>query len=519
MILYFKMNSYSKLFISILIYITIILSAFRAYGDKVFFNQHLIENQDTLIGGWYEWKPYQFKTDTINGHKLTGLDIDLTNAITKKIGIKIEYDEIGWIIHQQDLAFGNIDIASGATYTDTRSKYAYFSIPYRHEENSLFVLNDSDKTIHIDNIDNFLSQIRSQKFKIGVVKGYIYANTQINVFISDTINDDIVIQYDNDREAIAALLNEDIDGMIAGRLVVAYELLQAGIAHQVHEIPLNISTPVHFMFSKESVPLELVDQFNNVITEYIQSNEYYEIMKHYLYSIMLMQTVESYWFYLIGVIGTVAFAISGISYAAKENATFFVTLILAMLPSIGGVILRDVIINRSQVGIFLTPYYIYYILVIVLFGFFILRILGYYNIDANKDKAIMNLWNQLILIGDTIGQSCFIITGVTLIIMAQIEPLILWGPFLAFITAHGGCIIRDMVRKDANLQNSLSGENTIIWALIFSVFLTMHAYNPYGPTIQKAVAMIVIGSIVTKLLVHYYKVPNIHINLNSGTEK
>lgn len=509
---YCKIRSYYKLFISILIYITTTLNVFHAYGDKVFFNQHLIENQDTLIGGWYEWKPYQFKTDTINGHKLTGLDIDLTNSITKKIGIKIEYDEIDWIKHQKDLALGNIDIASGATYTDARAQYAYFSIPYRYEENSLFVLNDYDKTLNFNNIDDFLLQIRSQKFKIGVVKGYIYANSQINVFVSDAINDDIVIKYDNDREAIAALLNEEIDGMIAGRLVVAYELLQAGIAHQVHEISLNISTPVHFMLSKETVPLELVDKFNNVITEYVKSNEYYDIMKNYLYSIMLMQTVESYWFYLLGVIGTIAFAMSGIAYATKENATLFITLLFAMLPSIGGVILRDVIINRSQVGIFLTPYYIYYILAIVIFGFFILRILGYYNIDANKDRSMIHLWSQLILVGDTIGQACFIITGVTLIIMAKIEPLILWGPFLAFITAHGGCIIRDLLCKDRDVQNSIGGENTIIWALIFSVFLTMHAYNPYGPTIQKAVAIVVIGAIATKLLVHYYKISNIYIN-------
>ncbi len=50
---------------------------------------------------------------------------------------------------------------------------------------------------------------------------------------------------------------------------------------------------------------------------------------------MLMQTIDSQWFYFIGVMGTIAFAVSGIAIAAKENGTLFVTFLFAMLPSVG----------------------------------------------------------------------------------------------------------------------------------------------------------------------------------------
>ena len=85
---------------------------------------------------------------------------------------------------------------------------------------------------------------------------------------------------------------------------------------------------------------------------------------------LLLQTIDSQWFYLIGVIGTLAFAISGIAIAAKDNATLFGTFLFAMLPSAGGGIMRDILINRDEVGIFLTPSYMYYIIIVVLVGFF-----------------------------------------------------------------------------------------------------------------------------------------------------
>ena len=43
------------------------------------------------------------------------------------------------------------------------------------------------------------------------------------------------------------------------------------------------------------------------------SDEFKNIAKTYLYPVLLLQTIDSQWFYFIGVIGTLAFAISGIA--------------------------------------------------------------------------------------------------------------------------------------------------------------------------------------------------------------
>ena len=121
------------------------------------------------------WEPYQFNKITAGGYSLTGMDIELVKTLADKIGIKTEYEQIEWGQHQEDLRTGRRDIAAGATYTKEREEYVYFSIPYRFEENSLFVLHDSDKNLDFESISEFLAQVRLQNFILGVTRGFIYA--------------------------------------------------------------------------------------------------------------------------------------------------------------------------------------------------------------------------------------------------------------------------------------------------------------------------------------------------------
>ena len=205
---------------------------------------------------------------------------------------------------------------------------------------------------------------------------------------------------------------------------------------------------------------------------------------------MLLQTIDSQWFYFVGVIGTLAFAISGIAIAAKENATLFGTFLFAMLPSVGGGVMRDILINRDEVGLFLTPSYMYYILIVVLVGFSAVRLLEFYNKNANEDGLIMKFWDNTLVLGDALGQAAFIVTGVSIAIMARIEPIELWGPFFAFLTANSGGILRDLLRREHYiicLNGTINAEVSILWGLIFSLYLDITSYNPDPTGIRNAV--------------------------------
>lgn len=471
-----------------------------------------IISKNKLEAGWYTWRPYQFNQVSSTGYNLTGMDIELVRAVASDTGIDINYREVKWSQHQNDLKSGDIDLASGATFDSSRANYAYFSVPYRFEENSLFMLKDSEKMLNFENITAFLSQVRLQNMRLGLTDSFTCGDLQVNEFTNDEANKDIIFRYDNELQLLQALIRMEIDGFIADKIVGAAVILENSANKKVKEVELQIHTPIHLMFSKKTVPISLVDHFNKKITQLVESKEYKKITKAYLYPVLLMRMIDSKWFYMLGVIGTIAFAISGVAIAAQENTTLFGTFLLAMLPSVAGGIIRDVMISRDPISIILDPTYMYYILIVVLLGFAITKLLGYYDQRATEDSFTRSAWNNLLIICDAAGQAAFVIIGVVVVIMAKIEPIILWGPFFAFLSSNGGGILRDLIRQGkviSCLSENFNAEISIIWGLAFSVFIDMNAYNPNAANIKHAVIIVATGAFISRLIFYYLKIPNI----------
>lgn len=471
-----------------------------------------LPDKDTLISGWYSWEPYQFNKITQSGPKLVGMDIWIVKYLASTLKLDISYDEVSWPQHQKDLQVGDRDMASGATYNPDRAKYAYFSIPYRFEEDSLFTSKEGTKKLSFSNIKEFLAQIRLKNYRLGVVDGFVYASPEINDFIKDETNRDIILKYPEDLSSLKALINNEIDGFICDRVVGSSIVFNNALDKRVEEVPLNVRTPIHLMFSKKTVPIDIVEKFNSAIAKFVDTKEYKSIVSTYLYSLLLLQTINADWFYIVGIIGTIAFAMSGVAIAAKENATLFGTLIFAMLPSVAGGVLRDLIINRDKVGILLTPSYMYIIVVIVILGFAITHLIQSYNKDSELDASVSKFWHHLLIVCDALGQASFIVTGVAIAMIGRIDPIELWGPFFAFLTANAGGIFRDMLKKDGVitcLYGDIDPEISVVWGLVFSMFLSYNAYNPDPEVIDYGVIVVVLGAFSTRLIAYYMNVPNL----------
>lgn len=472
------------------------------------------DSKNLLIGGWHTLEPYQFSRITPSGKKITGMDIDIARALASELGIDIKLEEVSWKDHQSDISNGKRDVAFGATYTDQRAKFANFSVPYRFEENSLFTKRKGGKVLEYENIQEFLAQIRLINYRLGVSKGFVYADPKINDFINDEVNSDIIFVADTDADSLASLLKGEIDGFLSDRIVGAALVINSQVDNKIKEERLGLKTPIHFMFSKKTVPVEIVDQFNDKIKRFVMSSEYKEIVKKYIYPVLLMETINAEWFFIVGVLGTISYAISGVAIAARENSTLLGTFIFAMLPSVGGGILRDVMINRGEViGVFLTPFYMYCIIFVVIIGFWMVRLLNFYGKPDKDDEDMYKFWDNVLIISDALGQAAFIVTGVVVVVIEKISPLWLWGPFFAFMTANGGGIVRDLMRKDrviTAVSGEISSEISLIWGFLFGVFLEYSAHNPTPDKIKLAVVVVVVGAFLTSVVTHYLKVSNIH---------
>lgn len=481
--------------------------------------------KETLLNGWYLWDPYQYTVrNEGTAENLTGLDIELVKEITTAAKYKVIYEPVSWQQHQEDLKNGKRDFAAGATYTAERAEFVHFSEPYRFEENSLFVRRNEESRLQFKTVSELLTQIKQHHFRLGVIKGYIYADPAINTWLKDPQNQSLIVRTDNDLENINLLLDGKIDGFLADRIVGATLIWRAHHGSKINEIRLGIKAPIHFMFSKKTIPLTQVQAFNQTIEKVKVSSAYNQIISWYLHPVLLLQTIDTNWFHFIEIMGTIAFAISGLVIAYQKRATLFGAFLLAVLPSLGGGIIRDVIFNRKPVGALQSPLYLSLVLGTVLIGFSAIRFYTYWQQKKNFSTFQPSKYKptyaaeRILAICDAMGLAAFTITGIVVSVMAKVTPLWLWGAFFAFLTGAGGGILRDMIsgNKDiVSLRGGIYPEIAIFWGFSLSIFLMWQTNDINPEAIKYGVMLHVAGAFITRLIVYFFKVPNIYFRNDS----
>lgn len=473
--------------------------------------------KETLLNGWYIWDPYQYEEEKGRSESLTGLDIQLVRAISKQIKKKVKYEPISWRQHLDELKEGKRDFASGATFTDERAQFAYYSIPYRYEENSLFIPREKEGEYSFKTVDEMLKFFEESRFRVGVIDGFIYADPKINEWLKKPEHQSQIVRVQDDNQNLENLVNKKIDGFLADRVVGATVIWRTSQGQHVAEYRLGIKTPIHLIFSKKTVPQSLVDKFNQSIENIQKSDEYAKIVSWYWHPVLLLQTIDTGWFRIIDYLGTIAFAISGLVIAYRDRSTLFGAFIFALLPSLGGGIIRDVIFDRKPIGAMQSPTYLGLVVFTVLIGFIFIRLKERFsrNTEESFDDYLsrdLGSSHHLLVVCDALGLAAFTVTGIVVSLMAKASPLWLWGAFFAFLTGAGGGILRDSLSKERNivsLRGDIYPEIAVIWGFLLAVFLTYQSHKIDPDPIKWAVAITVVGAFITRLVVYYTRLPNI----------
>ncbi|AWI27329.1 trimeric intracellular cation channel family protein [Flavobacterium pallidum] len=134
-------------------------------------------------------------------------------------------------------------------------------------------------------------------------------------------------------------------------------------------------------------------------------------------------------FYLLDIIGTMAFAVSGALTAMNKKLDPFGVYIIAFVTAVGGGTLRDIMIGRTPVGWMRDPNYVY----LITAGFFLAIIFR---------KKLDHLRISLFLF-DTIGLGVFTLIGLEKGINTGLHPVICIA--LGTMTASFGGVIRDIL--------------------------------------------------------------------------
>jgi len=182
-------------------------------------------------------------------------------------------------------------------------------------------------------------------------------------------------------------------------------------------------------------------------------------------------------FYLLDIIGTCAFAVSGALTAMNKKLDPFGVFIIAFVTAVGGGTLRDILIGRTPVGWMRDLNYVYLI------------ILGYFLAIIFR-KKLDRLRTSLFLF-DTIGLGVFTLIGLERGLDTNLHPVICIA--LGTMTACFGGVTRDILcneipvvfRKEIYATICIIGgilffilkrwnlDNNVLYLIVSSVMITI----------------------------------------------
>lgn len=181
-------------------------------------------------------------------------------------------------------------------------------------------------------------------------------------------------------------------------------------------------------------------------------------------------------FYVLDILGTIAFAISGALMAMNKKMDPFGVFVIGFVTAVGGGTLRDVLIGKQPV-IWMNDISYIFLIGFAVFVAILFR------------KKLRKLQKSLFLF-DTIGLGIFTITGTEIGINANFHPII--SIALGTMTACFGGVIRDILCNEVPV---LFRKEIYATACIFGsiAFIILYKFNIGQNIVYVSTSLIVIA--------------------------
>ena len=207
--------------------------------------------------------------------------------------------------------------------------------------------------------------------------------------------------------------------------------------------------------------------------------------------------------FVLEMVGTVAFSISGGLIGIERGLDYFGIPVLSMTTAVGGGMIRDLILGKTPPTMFTTPVYV--IVAITTSALMLLLLYRYGNfVENGKFASFMGL----ISFFDALGLGIFTIIGVNTALDSGYHNVFL-SVFVGVMTGVGGGMLRDIMvrRTPLVLRREIYAVAAIPGALLYCY---LQAYLP------KTICMLLCASLIVALRLLSVR---FHWNLpNSSTE-
>lgn len=238
--------------------------------------QTLQEADCRLTMGWDPWPPFHY---TGFGGELTGFDVELLRAMAADAGCELEFARESWAVLLGQVRDGRIDLLTGATMTEARETFAYFSQPVREEQFALFIRTGEAHFWQ----GSGLRELMDRGLRLGVTDAYVYSEP-VQAVIDDPVYTAQVTLSRFGEANIGLLLDGAIDAFADDSFAAATMIRRLGFEGAIskHRLSLGEGTKVRIMYSKATVPPELVARLDASLARLKESGEYASLQHRYL---------------------------------------------------------------------------------------------------------------------------------------------------------------------------------------------------------------------------------------------
>lgn len=215
----------------------------------------------------------------------TGFDIDLAQAVSEKLGFKVQFQPIDWDMKETELQNGTIDaIWNGYSATDERREKVAFSIPYM-ENQQVLVAKKSQKIHSVEDMKD--KTLGSQAGS----SGYLDFEAQPDL-LKNRVKDQKANQYQSFNEALIDLKNDRIDALLIDRVYANYYLQSEGILNDYNVFSAGFESE-SFAVGVRPADKRLLTVLNQAFIELYQEGKFQEISQKWFGEDVATKEVKS----------------------------------------------------------------------------------------------------------------------------------------------------------------------------------------------------------------------------------
>ena len=225
------------------------------------------ECEDKLVVALSNFSPWT----VVEGRKVTGIDIELIDAMTANQPIKVEYFRCPWARCLELMRQGKIDLASNLFWSAERAAFLdYFKQPYVQGSYRAFYLHRSSGAT-ISNYEDLSS---------------LAIGTRIGMRYFEKFDQDIQLKkvpLATDAQLIEMLKHQRLDAMIGQEDVIDYMLLTSKLTREITKAKFKhfVAEPGYMVMSKKSSVLHLKTTLEERLNHLVASGHFAELVEKY----------------------------------------------------------------------------------------------------------------------------------------------------------------------------------------------------------------------------------------------